>query len=85
MRLRGVDILTAYEDYASELDDPRLLDRASALKRVLFTRDDDFLFEASNRQKDGIHFTGIIYAHQLRVSIVVCLMFYKHSVINERK
>ena len=31
LRLRGVDVLTAYEDGASELDDPGLLDRASEL------------------------------------------------------
>ena len=41
LRLRGVDVLTAYEDGTSELADPALLDRASELGRVLFTRDDD--------------------------------------------
>jgi hypothetical protein len=32
LRLRGVDVLTAYEDGANELDDPALLDRASERK-----------------------------------------------------
>jgi len=38
LRLRGVDILTAYEDGAGEMADPELLDRAGALGRGLFTR-----------------------------------------------
>ena len=73
LRLRGVDVLTAYEDGASELDDPALLDRASELERVLFTQDDDLLIEATKRQRDGISFWGVIYAHQLRVSIGTCI------------
>ncbi|MCZ7670648.1 MAG: DUF5615 family PIN-like protein [Chloroflexi bacterium] len=43
LRLRGIDVLTAYEDNRSELNDPDLLDRASELNRVLFTQDDDLL------------------------------------------
>jgi hypothetical protein len=35
LRLRGVDVITAYEDGAAALDDPELLTRASALDRVL--------------------------------------------------
>jgi len=73
LRLRGVDVLTAYEDGRSELDDPALLDRASELQRVLFTRDDDLLIEATRRQRSGIPFRGVIYAHQLRVSIGRCI------------
>jgi hypothetical protein len=30
LRLRGIDVLTALEDGASDVDDPELLDRASA-------------------------------------------------------
>ena len=55
------------------LDDARLLDRAHELKRVLFTQDDDLLIEATNRQQSGIPFHGVIYAHQLRVSIGTCV------------
>jgi len=47
LRLSGVDVLTAYEDGASGWDDAALLGRASALERVLFTRDDDLLAEAA--------------------------------------
>jgi predicted nuclease of predicted toxin-antitoxin system len=49
LRLRGVDVLTAYEDGSIELDDSALLDRANELERILFTRDDDLLIEATKR------------------------------------
>jgi predicted nuclease of predicted toxin-antitoxin system len=73
LRLRGVDVTTAYDDGAAELTDPELLDRASALQRVLFTQDDDLLSEAVRRQRANISFSGVIYAHQLQVSIGVCV------------
>ncbi len=73
LRLRGVDVLTAHEDGASELTDPDLLDRANVLKRVLFTQDDDLLSEATKRLREGIPFYGVIYAHQLRVAIGTCV------------
>ena len=73
LRLRGVDVITAYEDGASDMDDPELLDRAGELERVLFTQDDDFLVEATKRQREDIPFRGVIYAHQLRVSIGTCI------------
>ncbi len=49
LRVRGVDFLTAQENGAAELEDPALLDRATELKRVLFSQDDDLLREANNR------------------------------------
>ena len=52
LRVRGIDVITAYEDNTSELTDPDLLDRADELGRVLFTRDDDLLAEAAHRQKN---------------------------------
>jgi hypothetical protein len=73
LRLRGVEVITADEDGASELDDAALLNRAGALQRVLFTRDDDLLAEVTKRQRDGSSFHGVIYAHQLRVSIGTCV------------
>ena len=51
LRLRGVDVLTAQEDGRRRLPDPELLDRATALGRVLFTQDDDLLREAAERQR----------------------------------
>ena len=63
LRARGVDVLTAFEDGADRLADAELLDRATALGRVLFTRDDDLLDEATKRQRTGERFCGVIYAH----------------------
>lgn len=41
--------------------------------RVLFTQDDDLLEEATHRQRAGIAFGGVIYAHQEAVSIGQCV------------
>ena len=73
LRSRGVDVVTAYEDGTSELEDPALLDRAGDLGRALFTRDVDLLAEATRRQRAGEAFYGVIYAHQLRVPIGTCI------------
>jgi len=69
LRRRGVDVLTAQEDGTSRLDDPRLLDRAMGLGRVLFTQDDDLLNEAAKRQRTGRRFAGVIYAHQQNITV----------------
>ncbi len=73
LRLRRVDVLTAAEDGAAELDDPDLLDRATVLGRVLFSQDEDLLVEATRRQAEGIPFGGVVYAHQLRLPIGACV------------
>lgn len=73
LRLRGVDVLTAHDDGASELEDPALLDRASELGRVLFTNDDDLLVEATRRQREGEYFHSVVYSRQLRVSVGDCI------------
>jgi hypothetical protein len=73
LRLRGIDVITAYEDGAENIDDPGLLDRSTSLNRVLFTQDDDLLTEANRRQKENIPFAGLIYSHQLQVSIGACI------------
>ena len=73
LRLRDVDVLTAQEDGAAELEDPRLLDRATELDRVLFTQDKGFLREAHRRHERGEAFSGIVYAHQLNVTIHECV------------
>jgi hypothetical protein len=70
---RGVDVLTAQADDGTERIDPDLLDRATALGRVLFSQDQDLLAEATKRQRDGIAFAGVIYAHQLYVTIGRCI------------
>jgi len=73
LKLKGIDLITAHEDGSSQLDDSELLDRASELERVLFTRDYNLLQEATKRHRAGIPFYGIIYAHQLKISIGDCI------------
>ena len=73
LRLRGIDVLTAQDDNAANLSDSELLDRAQTLQRVLFSFDDDLLAIATQRQRGGIPFTGVIYAHPLRSSIGACI------------
>lgn len=73
LRRREVEVLTAFEDGAGETADPELLDRATALGHVLFTQDDDLLVEAAKRQTVGRAFAGIIYAHQQRVPVGMCV------------
>jgi predicted nuclease of predicted toxin-antitoxin system len=73
LRLRDVDVLTAQEDGYRTANDDRLLNRATEAQRVLFTQDDDLLVEAKRRQTAGIPFAGVIYAHQLRITIGRCI------------
>jgi predicted nuclease of predicted toxin-antitoxin system len=73
LRLRGVDLLTAQEDGTDQWEDPDLLDRAGALGRALFSQDADLLRIATERQRSGVPFAGVIYAHQLRVTIGRCI------------
>lgn len=73
LRLRGIDVLTAHEDGTDEYEDSELLTRATELKRVLFSQDDDLLKEAAKRLEKQIPFYGVVYAHQLRVSIGGCV------------
>jgi hypothetical protein len=69
LRLRSIDVLTAQEDGAAELDDDRLLQRATELGRVLVSQDEDLLREGARWLREHKDFSGIIYAHQLRVTI----------------
>ncbi len=69
LRQRGVDVLVAFEDGFSEAEDPAVLARATELGRVAFTNDDDFLAVANAWLKSGRIFAGVIYVHQLRLTI----------------
>jgi len=69
LRQRAVDVLTAAEDGTAALDDELLLDRALLLGRALFSEDRDLLAIANQRQKSGREFAGVVYAHQLSISI----------------
>ena len=73
LRARGVDVLTAETDGYQATPDPDVLDRATSLGRVTFTRDDDFVREATRRQRSGESFGGVIYAHKLTVSSGECI------------
>ena len=73
LRLRTVDVLTAQEDGSEQLSDAELLERATQLGRVLFTFDDDLLWEATRWQQAHRHFSGISYAHPLRITIGQCV------------
>jgi hypothetical protein len=70
LRQRGVDVITAQEDGAAEMPDGDLLDRATALRRVLVTEDKDFLYEAAARQRGGMAFDGIVFAHGRDLSVL---------------
>jgi len=73
LRLRGIDVRTAQEDGFARASDSELLDRATELARIVFTQDDDFLREAAERQARQQYFTGVVYAHQLKVTIGQCI------------
>lgn len=69
----GVDVLTIQADQRRGSHDLDVLDRATELGRVLLTHDEDFLREASIRQKSGVEFSGAIYGHPLCVTIGQCV------------
>ena len=65
LRRRSVDVLTAFDDQSQELPDDRLLERATQLKRVLFTQDIRFRVLAETWQAEEKQFSGLIFGHQL--------------------
>jgi hypothetical protein len=73
LKRRGIDVMTVQADGWDGSDDTVILERATKLGRVLFTRDEDFLAISADLQRCGHHFAGVIYAHQLRVSIGRCI------------
>ncbi len=62
LRLRGLDLITAEEDGRGNTPDALVFDRANELGRVVFSRDQDFLREAKQRQEKGEDFAGVILA-----------------------
>jgi hypothetical protein len=69
LRRRGVDVLTCAEDSMDRSDDTRILQRATELGRAVFTQDDDFLAIADEWLEAGRELAGVIYAHQLAITI----------------
>jgi uncharacterized protein with PIN domain len=73
LRLRGIDVLTAQDDDSATLPDDKFLDLATELNRILVSFDDDLLEEATYRQRKNIPFSGVIYGHQLNITIGRCI------------
>lgn len=69
LRQRNIDVITAHEDGAAEFDDDVLLERATQLGCVLFSQDRDLLIIANQWLEAGRDFAGLIYAHQLNITI----------------
>ena len=47
--------------------------RLRSIDVLFFTRDADLLAEATQRQRAGRSFAGLVYAHQLQVTIGQCV------------
>ena len=62
-------MITAHEDGAAEFEDERLLQRATQRSRVLFSQDKDLLILTHQWLQAGIEFSGLVYTHQLSVTI----------------
>jgi uncharacterized protein DUF5615 len=69
LRLRSIDVLTAQEDGSAAFADDVLLKRSTELGRVLVSQDEDLLREGARWLSERKDFSGIIYAHQLRITI----------------
>jgi hypothetical protein len=55
--------------WGARLEDGALLERATALRRMLFSQDDDLLAVARERQTAGVFFAGLLYGHQLAATV----------------
>lgn len=69
LRLRGVDVLTAQDDDAIELQDVNLLERARMMPRVVFTQDARFRAMAEQMIREHKPFAGLIFGPMIGVSI----------------
>jgi len=69
LRGKGIDVLTAQEDEPTTWSDSDLIDRATELSRILVSHDADMLHESKVRQQSGQPFSGVVYGHQLKLTI----------------
>ena len=69
LRLRGIDVLTAFEDGAAAIDDEQLLIRATSLSRIFVTQDQDLLSIAKRWQRTSREFPGLAFAIQKSIDI----------------
>lgn len=65
LRRRGVDVLTAQDDSHDTVPDERILERATELRRVVFTQDVLFRVLAEDWQRQGREFAGLLFGPQL--------------------
>jgi len=77
LKRRGVQALSAKDTGNLGLTDKEQLNYAFKEKVTIFTHDDDFLSLVA--QSERVHY-GIIYAHQLRLSIGECIRRIKTLV-----
>jgi len=73
LRQNEIDALRVQDDGMMGYPDEAVLARATALNRILFSQDEDLLREAMSCQQESKHFSGVIYAHQLDLSIGQCV------------
>jgi Domain of unknown function (DUF5615) len=73
LQFRDVDVLTVQDDGRKGMPDTVILDRAMDIQRVVFTQDEDFLAIANRRQQEEVNFSGVIYAHQQKVTLGDCI------------
>jgi len=69
LRLRGIDVITVQEDGRSQHDDDVILKRATEIGRALVSQDADLLREGVRLIATHQVFSGIVYVHQLRLTI----------------
>src|SRR5207248_8161632 len=63
------DVVTAEDDGAHHLPDNQLLERSTALGRILFTHDIRFKAFAEDCQRLGKPFAGLAWGHPMRLTI----------------
>ena len=75
LRLRRVDVLTAHEDGARRLSDALLLAHPVMAfgSRPVQSRRRTCSAKRPSSAAHGVSFTGVIYAHQLKVTIGQCV------------
>jgi predicted nuclease of predicted toxin-antitoxin system len=69
LHLRGVDVLRAQDNGASEMTDDELLHHATELGRIIFTQDIRFKVMAEAWQRHGKHIYGLLFGNQLGITI----------------
>src|SRR5262245_44407361 len=69
LRGRGVDVSTTSADNSADWTDEAILERATILGRINFTQDLDFLRIGHDWIDGGREFAGIVFAHQLGITI----------------